>query len=84
MNRSHVYGIANLYYEFLDGSQVNVAGTKFNSRPDRLWAGVGAGVSCNWGKDKYSLYAEGMVSTSLAQVGSNRSLSGNMGFRMRW
>jgi len=84
MNRSHVYGIANLYYEFLDGSQVNVAGTTFNSRPDRLWAGVGAGVSYNWGKDTYSLYAEGMVNTSLAQVGSNHSLSGNMGFRMRW
>ncbi len=84
MNRSHIYGIANLYYEFLNRSQVNVAGTNFKSRPDRLWGGVGAGLSYNWGKDKYSIYAEGLVNTSLERVGSSRSLQGNMGFRMRW
>ncbi|MFC4274948.1 autotransporter family protein [Achromobacter aloeverae] len=83
-NRSHVYGIANLYYEFLNGSQVDVAGVNVKSRPDRLWGGVGAGVSHNWGKDKYSVYAEGLVNTSLERVGSSRTLQGNVGFRMRW
>lgn len=84
MNRAHVYGIANLYYEFLDGSQVNVSGENFNSKTDRLWGGLGAGVSYNWSKDKYSLYAEGLVNTSLEKIGSSRSLQGNIGFRMKW
>lgn len=84
MSRSHIYGIANLYYEFLNGSQVTVSGKNFSSRPDRLWGGLGAGVSYNWGKDKYSLYAEGLVNTSLEKIGSSRSLQGNVGFRMRW
>ncbi len=83
-SRTHIYGIANLYYEFLDGTQVNVSGKNFGSKTDRLWGGLGAGVSYNWGKDKYSLYAEGLVNTSLEKVGSSRSLQGNIGFRMRW
>lgn len=84
MSRAHIYGIANLYYEFLDGSRVDVSGSNFGSRTDRLWGGLGAGVSYNWGKDKYSLYAEGLVNTSLEKVGSSRALQGNIGFRMRW
>lgn len=84
MSRMHVYGIANLYYEFLDGTQVDVSGKNFGSKTDRLWGGLGAGVSYNWGKDKYSLYAEGLVNTSLEKPGSSRSLQGNIGFRMRW
>lgn len=84
MDRSHVYGVANLYYEFLDGSTVDVSGSAFRSRPDRLWGGIGAGASYNWGKDKYSFYAEGLLNTSLAHMGSNRSLAGTVGLRMRW
>lgn len=84
MSRAHIYGIVNLYYEFLDGSQVNVSGKNFDSRADRLWGGLGAGVSYNWSKDKYSLYAEGLVNTSLEKIGSSRSLQGTIGFRMKW
>ena len=31
--RSNVYGIANLYYDFLGGSEVDVSGHKFETRP---------------------------------------------------
>src|SRR5690606_25742179 len=34
--RTHAYGIANLYYEFLGSTNVKVANTHFNSRSDRL------------------------------------------------
>lgn len=44
-----LYGIGNLYYEFLDGSKVDVAGTSFKQRNDRFWGGVGLGGSCAWG-----------------------------------
>jgi outer membrane autotransporter protein len=84
LNRTHVYGIANLYYEFLEGTRVDVAGTSFASEKDRLWGGLGVGGSYNWNDDKYSIYGEGLVNTSLNNFGDSYSLKGTVGFRMRW
>ncbi|KAB0268127.1 autotransporter outer membrane beta-barrel domain-containing protein [Microvirga brassicacearum] len=82
--RSKVYGIANLYYEFLDGTAASVAGVTFANANDRLWAGIGAGGSYSWSGDKYALYGEVSVNTSLAHVGDSYSLGGTGGFRMTW
>lgn len=82
--RSHLYGIANLYYEFLDGSKVDVSGTKFESQPERLWGGVGVGGSYNWNDDKYSVYAEISANTSLADFGDSYSVNGTAGIRIKW
>lgn len=84
LNRSHVYGLANLYYEFLDGTQVDVAGTSFASKQDRVWGGLGIGGSYNWNDDKYSIYGEGVIKTSLNNFGDSHSLQGNVGFRIKW
>lgn len=84
LDRTRVYGIANLYYEFLDGSRVNVAETSFTSRNDRAWGGLGLGGSYNWNDDKYSIYGEGLVNTSLNNFGDSYSIKGNVGFRMKW
>ncbi|GLU28066.1 autotransporter outer membrane beta-barrel domain-containing protein [Brucella sp. NBRC 12950] len=84
LNRTHVYGIANLYYEFLEGTRVDVAGTSFASEKDRLWGGLGVGGSYNWNDDKYSIYGEGLVNTSLNNFGDSYSLKGTVGFRMKW
>lgn len=83
-DRAHVYSIANLYYEFLNGTQVDVAGTSLASKKERLWGGLGLGGSYNWNNDKYSLYGEGLVNTSLNNLGDNYSVKGNVGFRMKW
>jgi len=84
MNRSHVYGIANLYYDFAVGSRVNVGGTPFVSENDALWGGIGVGGSLNWVDDKYSLYGEALARTSLESFGDSNIVSGTIGFRMRW
>ncbi len=84
LNRTHVYGIANLYYEFLDGTRVDVAGTSFASRNDRLWGGLGIGGSYNWNDDKYSIYGEGLVNTSFNNFGDSYSVKGQIGFRVKW
>jgi outer membrane autotransporter protein len=84
ISRSHIYGIANLYYEFLDGSRVDVDGTKFSSRDNRVWGGVGIGGSYNWNEDKYSIYGEGAVNTSLVDFGDSYALKGAVGFRVKW
>lgn len=83
-NRSHVYGIANMYYEFLEGTKVDLAGVSLASEKDRLWGGVGLGGSYNWDDDKYSIYGEGIVNTSLNNFGDSYTLKGNVGFRVKW
>lgn len=82
--RNHVYGIANLYYEFLDGTEVDVAGTSVKSRPERLWGGLGFGGTHNWDDDKYSVYGEVSIDTSLESFADSYALNGTLGFRMAW
>ncbi len=82
--RSHLYGIANLYNEFLDGSRVKVAGVPFDSRNERLWGGLGLGASYNWANDKYSVYGEGSLNTSLTGFADSYTVKGTLGFRVRF
>ncbi|MFK4823141.1 autotransporter outer membrane beta-barrel domain-containing protein [Ochrobactrum quorumnocens] len=84
LNRTHVYGIANLYYEFLEGTKVDVDGVSFASRKDRVWGGLGVGGTYNWDNDKYSIYGEGLINTSLNNFGNSYSVKGTVGFRMKW
>ncbi|MBV2143353.1 autotransporter outer membrane beta-barrel domain-containing protein [Falsochrobactrum sp. TDYN1] len=83
-NRIHSYGIGNLYYEFLDGVSVELAETRLTSRNERLWGGIGLGGSYNWDDDKYSLYGEASINTSLNNFGDSYNYKGNIGFRVKW
>lgn len=82
--RSHLYGIANLYHDFADGSRVEVGGTPFTSENDSWRGSIGLGWSVNWADDSYSLYGEALAHTSLENFGDSNSLSGTVGFRARW
>ena len=84
VSRKHLYGIANLYRDFADGSTVQVAGTAFSSRNERLYGGIGAGGSLAWADDRYSLYGELLYRASLENAGENDEVSGTVGFRVRW
>ncbi len=84
LNRSSVYGIANLYNEFLNGTRVDVASVQFTNKNERLWAGIGLGGSYNWNDDKYSVYGEGSVNTSLKNLGDSYTYKGTLGFRVKW
>ena len=83
-NRSHLYGIANLYYDFDGGANVDVAGVGFESENDALWGGVGLGGSLNFADDKYSVYGEALAKTSLENFGDSYSVKGTLGFRVNW
>jgi len=83
-SRSHVYGIANLHREFGNGTRVDVAGTGFASRNDRLWGGLGLGGSFNWKDDKFLLYGEVTTNTSLGSCGNSYAFSGTAGLRVRF
>lgn len=84
ISRSHVYGIANLYYDFLEGSRTDVAGVKFTSENDPLWGGIGIGGSYSWSDDKYSLFGETLVDTSLRDFGDSYALKGVAGLRVKF
>lgn len=52
--RSDVYGIANLRYEFLNGTNVDVAGIGFANAQDRLWGSIGGGGTYSWANGRYA------------------------------
>ena len=84
LTRSHLYGLANLRYEFLQGTRVDVATVDFANRTDRFWGEIGIGGSYNWNDDKYSVYGEGSVATSLSNFGDSNAIKGTLGFRVKW
>ncbi|MGO4700633.1 autotransporter-associated beta strand repeat-containing protein [Dyella sp. 2RAB6] len=81
---THVYAIANLYSNFGGDARVNVAGTDFTTRNERLWGGFGLGGSLDWADGRYSVYGEVQASTGLKHFGDSHALNGTLGFRMRW
>lgn len=83
-NRTHLYGIANLYYDFLDGSSVDVSGTEFVSQNQGLWGGVGIGGSLSWADDQYSVFGEALVRGSVDDFGGNNALGAKLGFNAKW
>ncbi|MBZ9847929.1 autotransporter outer membrane beta-barrel domain-containing protein [Mesorhizobium sp. CA14] len=84
VSRAHVYGIANLYYDFLGGTDVDVSGVKLASQNQKFWGGVGLGGSLDFGDGKYSVYGEALAKTSLASFGDSNVISGKLGFSVRW
>ncbi|WP_338827573.1 autotransporter outer membrane beta-barrel domain-containing protein [Bradyrhizobium sp. 27S5] len=82
--RSDLYAIGNLHYEFLDGSNVDVAGTGFASANDRLWASIGGGGSYSWANGRYTVFGEATYRASLQDAGDNHSYKGSAGFRVVW
>lgn len=82
--RTNIYGIANLYYEFSGNQIVDVAGASLSNKGGRFQGGIGVGGSYNWDDDRFSVYGEGLVDTSLGNFGDSYSLKGTVGFRMQW
>ncbi|CAA0093466.1 Uncharacterised protein [Starkeya nomas] len=79
-----VYGIGNLYYEFLDGtSPVDVAGTTFVSGGDDFWGEIGLGGTVAL-TERLDLYGEARYATSLENAGDNNVYGGNIGLRFSW
>jgi fibronectin-binding autotransporter adhesin len=80
-SRANLYGITNLYHEFLGDTRIDVSGTGFGTGREKLAAGFGLGGTYNWDNDRYSVYGEAQVKTSF---NDNYSVGGTGGFRMKW
>ena len=84
ISRTKLYGIANLYHELSTDGGVSVENVYFDGANDRTWAGLGAGGVHSWSDDRYALYGEGSIATSLNHAGDNYGLKGTVGFTARW
>ncbi|MDX8504215.1 autotransporter outer membrane beta-barrel domain-containing protein [Mesorhizobium captivum] len=84
VSRSSVYGIANLYYDFLDGSDVDVSGKRFVSENRALWGGLGLGGSYSWSDERYSINGEAFAHTSLQDFGDSYSIGGKVSLNVKW
>lgn len=82
--RSSIYGIVNLYNEYLGETRVNWAGETLEQRDARFWGGVGLGGTYNWNDDRYSIYGELAAETSLEDIGDSYKLGGTLGLRVKW
>jgi fibronectin-binding autotransporter adhesin len=83
-SRMHIYGIANLAYEMLDGTRVDVSGVPLIHRDDRWWGELGVGGSFSWADGRFTIFSEVSGDTSLSNFFDSYSLSANAGFRMRF
>ncbi|WP_181175673.1 autotransporter-associated beta strand repeat-containing protein [Mesorhizobium sp. B2-3-4] len=84
VGRSHLYGIANLYYDFLDGNDVDVSGTALHDKDQALWGGLGVGGSLSWDDDRYAVFGEAFARSSLRDFGDSRSIGAKLGFNVKW
>lgn len=84
ITRTNLYGIANLYQEFMSGNKVTVAGVDFDNGNDKSWGGLGLGGTYAWADDKYALYGEGSINTSLNNFADSYSVKGTVGLRVKW
>lgn len=72
--RTHLYGIANVSYEFLDGTATSIGSDTLVNEADPLWGSLGLGGSVNWAGDALSLHGEANLGTSLNDIGESYSL----------
>jgi fibronectin-binding autotransporter adhesin len=84
ISRSKFYGIANLYYDFLDGSNVEVSGIDVVSENQPLWGGLSLGGSLSWSDDRYAIHGEAFARTSLRDFGASNSIGAKVGFSAKW
>ncbi len=79
--KSMVYAVANLSYEWLDGTVADVSGTAIARRSDRLWGELGLGANVLLGS-RLTFYAEASGKTATHDFGDSYALKANAGLRM--
>ncbi|MFG1279434.1 autotransporter outer membrane beta-barrel domain-containing protein [Xanthobacter autotrophicus] len=82
-SRFQGYGIANLMYEFLGGTDVNFGSSILTQDGQALWGEVGIGGTYVF-NSRFSIYGEGNYATSLESFGNSSAYRGNLGVRMSW
>jgi len=77
---SQLYGVVNLSYEWLDGTETQVSGTPIVRSNERFWGELGLGGSAQLGR--VTLYSQFSANTALRDFGKSYSLKGIAGLRL--
>ncbi|GAO53496.1 type V secretory pathway, adhesin aidA [Novosphingobium sp. MD-1] len=77
---SHLYGVVNLSYEWLDGTVTQVSGTPIVRSNERFWGEFGLGGSVQLGRVMF--YSQLSANTALRDFGNSYSLKGIAGLRL--
>ena len=78
---THIYGLINLNFEWLDGTRTSVSGTPIDYANERLWGELGVGASVSWTKG-VSLYGEVSGNSPFRDFGESYTLKANAGVRI--
>lgn len=84
IRRARVYGITNLYYDFQNDTSTQIADVNVESRPQSLWAGLGAGAFVNLDDERFTVYGEVLARTSVQDFGDSNAIGAKLGLRIRW
>ena len=79
---SYIYVLANVTYDFDNGTSVDVSGAQLDNDLDQYWGEVGAGGLYSWGQGRYSLYGEVTAATGIENFGDSTVFGGNLNIRM--
>ena len=83
VNRTLIYGLANVYREFKGKSKVEVSGIRYDSRGGaRTWVGGFVGGSHNWKNDRFSVYGELGARGGTTKMSKNYEFTADVGFRI--
>uniref|UniRef100_Q11KT9 Outer membrane autotransporter barrel domain n=2 Tax=Phyllobacteriaceae TaxID=69277 RepID=Q11KT9_CHESB len=84
VGKAHIYGIANVYYDFSDGSQVDVSGVRVVSDNHPLSGGLGLGGSLSLDNGRFTIFGEASVRSTFKDAGDNYGLGAELGFNVKW
>lgn len=79
--RTHLYGLFNLSYEWLDGTRVDVSGTPIRNANERLWGEAALGGSLQL-DDRLTIYSQVSASSAFRNFGDSYSIKGTAGVRL--
>ncbi|MCH9809234.1 MAG: autotransporter outer membrane beta-barrel domain-containing protein [Alphaproteobacteria bacterium] len=85
-SRSHkkLYAIANVEFEFLDATKVDVSGVEFHSSAEKLWGEIAVGGSISLSDDAVSIFGEIGGKTGLRNFGDSFGVTGKAGLRIKY
>ncbi len=81
---THVYGIANLRYDFLDDTYVDFAGVILEHKQNGLIGEAGLGWTLNLNNDQTSFYGEATIATGLSDFADSYSARATIGVRTKF
>lgn len=78
----NIYSVANIYRDFLNGTEVEVSGVRFSQQNTRHWLGIGAGGSYQWNQNQSSLYGEVSMNAGFDSFVQNYKFKGRIGYKL--